>query len=435
MPPTPPRRPPIEQLRHDIAFRVSPIMCACLTFALTDGAVPSNEGRGYVLRRILRRAVRFGRQQLGLTEPFMHQLVPVVVDSMGGAFPELKKNPSHVIELIKDEEVSFGRTLDRGIDLFERMPDAQSDVTYCVPNEFPRFNSKVEQIALSNWQTFGEQPHMRDLTTDTPEILAAKELFVKGQEFEDIDGICRICRRHDCLEEECAGDSGGLAFKLHDTYGFPIDLTRIMAEERGMTVDIAGYEKLMEQARELARAGGRAADSSSHRHSARCDVETLATGVKPTDDQPKFSHEPIKSRVIAIWNGDDLGLSPASAFEDEELAIILDRTNFYAEMGGQIGDSGLLASASGEFDVQTTRAVGGYVLHIGRIRSGTSPVGDTVNATVSPIAQPHRKKPHRHPPRQLGPSRNPRRRRPAERLARRSRKTPLRLLPFQSHER
>jgi alanyl-tRNA synthetase len=107
-----------EGLRKDIAFRVIADHARCLTFALTDGAVPSNEGRGYVLRRILRRAVRFGRQQLGLREPFLHMLVPIVVDSMGEAFPELRKNPKHVIELIKDEEVSFGKTLDRGIQLF-----------------------------------------------------------------------------------------------------------------------------------------------------------------------------------------------------------------------------------------------------------------------------------------------------------------------------
>src|SRR5437588_4403899 len=93
-------------------------MCM-LTLALPDGDVPSNEGRGYVLRRILRRAVRFGRQQLELREPFMHTLVPIVVDAMGGAFPELKKNPKHVQELINDEEISFGKTLDRGIQLFE----------------------------------------------------------------------------------------------------------------------------------------------------------------------------------------------------------------------------------------------------------------------------------------------------------------------------
>src|SRR5207249_2907628 len=90
------------QLRHDIAFRVIADHIRCLTFAITDGAVPSNEGRGYVLRRILRRAVRFGRQQLELKEPFLHTLVPIVVDAMGGAFPELRKNPQHVADIIKD---------------------------------------------------------------------------------------------------------------------------------------------------------------------------------------------------------------------------------------------------------------------------------------------------------------------------------------------
>jgi alanyl-tRNA synthetase len=293
-----------EQLRHDIAFRVVADHVRCLTFALTDGAVPSNEGRGYVLRRILRRAVRFGRQQLGLTEPFMHELVPVVVESMGAAFPELKRNPTHVIELIKDEEISFSRTLDRGIQLFEEASAAGS--------------------------------------------IPASE-----------------------------------AFKLHDTYGFPIDLTRIMAEERGLSVDIAGYEKLMEQARELARAGGKSQDSKLTDLPPGAMSNLAQSGVKPTDDQPKFSHDPIQAQVMAIWNGTDLGLSPASVFDDEELAVILNHTNFYAEMGGQIGDSGALTSAGGEFDVQTTKKIGGYTLHIGRVRKGKITVGDTIQAKVS----------------------------------------------------
>jgi len=293
-----------EQLRHDIAFRVIADHLRTLTFALTDGAIPSNEGRGYVLRRILRRAVRFGRQQLGLVEPFMHRLVPVVIDSMGGAFPELKKNPDHVIGLIRDEEVSFGKTLDRGIVLFEEAASAAREI------------------------------------------------------------------------------SAQAAFKLHDTYGFPIDLTRIMAEERGMTVDIAGYEKLMEQARDLARSGGKSAESSLADLPPDA-MSELSKSIKPTDDKAKFSHEPIKSQVLAIWNGDDLGLSPSSAFEDEELAIILDKTNFYSEMGGQVGDAGEFVSTAGTFDVQTTRNVGGYVLHIGRLRSGKIAVGDSIEATVS----------------------------------------------------
>ncbi|MGD0388966.1 MAG: alanine--tRNA ligase [Tepidisphaeraceae bacterium] len=294
-----------EQLRHDIAFRVIADHIRTLTFALTDGAVPSNEGRGYVLRRILRRAVRFGRQQLGLTEPFMHQLVPVVVDSMGAAFGELKRNPKHVIELIRDEEVSFGKTLDRGIQLFEQASMAGS-------------------------------------------ISAAE------------------------------------AFKLHDTYGFPIDLTRIMAEERGMTVDIAGYEKLMEQAREIARAGGREEETKVAELPPDALARLAATAGGPTDDSAKFSHDAIEAKVLGIWNGSNFDPS-ADTSADQEVAIVLDHTNFYAEMGGQVGDNGTLTSANASFDAESTKSVGGYVLHIGRIRSGTLRVGDTVQATVSPV--------------------------------------------------
>jgi len=166
-----------------------------------------------------------------------------------------------------------------------------------------------------------------------------------------------------------------------------------------MSVDIAGYEQLMDEARKRARAGGKS------EHSGLVDLppDALAqlqqADVKPTKDQPKFLREPIEARVMAIWNGDDLGLSPANAYEDEQLAIILDRTNFYAEMGGQIGDSGELhlltpspgtpgeggGEGSAVFDVETTRNVAGYVLHIGRLRTGTIRVGDRVKAIVSSV--------------------------------------------------
>jgi alanyl-tRNA synthetase len=335
------------QLRHDIAFRVVADHARCLTFALTDGAVPSNEGRGYVLRRILRRAVRFGRQHLGLREPFVHRLVPVIVESMGNVFPELKRNPQHVIDLVKDEEVSFGRTLDRGIQLFEDA--ARADARRRV------FQRAVDrgQIATGGASTG---------TNASLEIVKAE-----SGEFEFRGG------------QISASD----AFKLHDTYGFPIDLTRIMAEERGMTVDITGYEELMERAKELARSGGKEGQSKIGDLTPYALSQLSQAGVKPTDDQPKFSHDPIEARVMAIWNGDDLGLSPADVLEDEELAIILDRTNFYAEMGGQVGDAGELRTADAIFDVAATHVVGGYVMHIGKIRSGKLRVRDTVTATVS----------------------------------------------------
>src|SRR5665213_302307 len=361
------------QLRHDIAFRVVADHVRCLTFALTDGAVPSNEGRGYVLRRILRRAVRFGRQQLGLKEPFLHTLVPVVVETMGETFPELRalglggtggspvipraqntgeppvpldsqdthsrSNLERVAALIKDEEVSFGKTLDRGIELFDGVAVI------------------AELVATGNYHS-EEPPRKVDENWIHPKEVA----IYKSAGPRVIPAPA--------------------AFKLHDTYGFPIDLTRIMAEERGLTVDIAGYEKLMEKAKDLARSGGR--EENTQLHTLTPDALSALAGqnIKPTDDQPKFSHESIQARIMAIWNGTDLGLSPADAIEDEQLALILDRTSFYSEMGGQAGDAGVVASATMSFDVQTARAVGGYILHIGRIRTGTLRVTDAVSATV-----------------------------------------------------
>ncbi len=185
------------------------------------------------------------------------------------------------------------------------------------------------------------------------------------------------------------------AFKLHDTYGFPIDLTRIMAEERGLTVDIAGYEKLMEQAKDLARSGGRKEGSKL------LDLPHSGPGSSLKQSKEyffnrrftsKYDHmldrgekvPQISAKVMAIWNGDDQSLSPADVFEDEELAVILDKTDLYAEMGGQVGDRGYITSPIKRcrvFDVETTKHDRRlHVLHIGRLRRGKgllAEVGDS----------------------------------------------------------
>mgnify|MGYP005844730383 CR=1 FL=1 len=320
------------QLRHDIAFRVIADHIRCLTFALTDGAAPGNEGRGYVLRRILRRAVRFGRQHLQLRDPFLHQLVGVVVDSMGEAFPELKGNPRRVAELVREEELSFGKTLDRGIALFEEAAAKSRD---------RRGTSVAGTASASGSSGDAGASGVADVG-----IISADD-----------------------------------AFKLHDTFGFPIDLTQQMALERGMSVDIAGYEKLMEEAREKARSAGKVGDSPVYDLSPAILDALSKQGIGPTDDSFKFRLEPIKARVLAIWNGSNLD-SRTGTSEDQEVAVILDRTCFYAEMGGQVGDSGTLLSPNARFDVSTTRMVGPYVLHIGRIGAGALGVGDPVDATV-----------------------------------------------------
>jgi alanyl-tRNA synthetase len=191
------------------------------------------------------------------------------------------------------------------------------------------------------------------------------------------------------------------AFQLHDTYGFPIDLTRIMAEERGMSVDIAGYEKLMEQAKELARSGGKADKASASDLPPDAIAKLQAQKIPPTNDQMKYSIEPMtatkSATVQAIWNGSQFVDEVPGRAETEHagsqgmFAVILDHTNFYAEMGGQVGDQGELrgggvGTTKGEganFIVKETRAVAGYVLHVGFCVAEPLRIGTMVDLFVS----------------------------------------------------
>src|SRR5439155_8217451 len=247
------------QLRTDIAFRVIADHVRCLTFAITDGAVPDKQGRGYVLRSILRRAAFFGRQHLKMRDLFVHKLVPIVVDTMSGAFPELKKDPAQVAAVIKAEEESFDRTIDRGLELFA---DA----------------SKSGRI------------------------------------------------------------SGKQAFDLHATYGFPIDLTKIIAAERGVAVDEKAYDAEMEKHKEISGAGGREGASRLYELPPDMLAKLSSSCIAPTDDSFKFDAAPIGATVRAIWDGNRLIESTHGAeAAGQGVAAILDRTNFYAEMGGQVG--------------------------------------------------------------------------------------------------
>ncbi|MGN6727055.1 MAG: alanine--tRNA ligase-related protein, partial [Tepidisphaeraceae bacterium] len=170
------------------------------------------------------------------------------------------------------------------------------------------------------------------------------------------------------------------AFKLHDTYGFPIDLTQIMAAERGMSVDLEGYETLMEEARAKARAGGKTGDDVIYDLPPDALAELEANGVPRTDDDAKYAVGEITATVKAIWRGDELVTETPPCVD---VAIILDKTNFYAEMGGQVGDTGTLANESTTFDGFDTHDVGGYILQIGRCSDGSLQIGDTVTLSVS----------------------------------------------------
>ncbi|MFG0326753.1 MAG: alanine--tRNA ligase [Phycisphaerales bacterium JB037] len=298
----------------DTAYRVIADHLRTLSFAIADGAVPSNEGRGYVLRRVLRRAVRFGRQMLGAETGFLSKLVPDLVKLMGEAFPELRARQQHIIDTILEEEESFGRTLDKGLGLFA-------------------------------------------------EICGSSEKRISGED----------------------------AFKLYDTYGFPLDLTQLMAKERGLTVDVAGYERCMEEQRARSRAGAKGGEGDPMVLSAESIAHLRTLQPEPTDDHHKYENRPVPARVRAIWNGSEFTHRiEAIARDARPIGLVFDKTNFYAEAGGQIGDAGRVFTISedhaatsaehtkGEFHVTDTRAYAGYVLHIGHMVRGELRVNDRV---------------------------------------------------------
>jgi len=281
-----------EQIQIDVAFRVIADHIRALSFAIADGIIPSNDGRGYVLRRILRRAVRYGRA-LGFHQPFFFKLVDVVAKTTGDVFPEVRAKQSRIKDTIRREEEAFNKTLDRGIELFER------------------------EVALR--------------------------------------GRCAI--------------SGDFAFKLYDTYGFPLDLSELMARERGLTVDVSGFERLMEQQRERARKAQKKEEIN---------VEDDQLGVEPT----KFlGYDFLETESVVETVLPDK--------QPDEMNIVLDRTPFYAEMGGQVGDRGLLHvpghdwTEVGRLRVTDTQKRGDVFVHRAQLLEGRAPEpGEAVRISV-----------------------------------------------------
>ncbi|MBI5863181.1 MAG: alanine--tRNA ligase [Planctomycetes bacterium] len=295
-----------ETEMRDVACRVIADHLRTLTFAITDGAVPDKDSRGYVLRRILRRGVRYGWQHLDLKTPFLHTLVPVVVDVLGEAFPRLRDDPARVSAVLREEEESFGRTLGRGIALF--------------------------------------------------------------------DEAAAAAREH-------RGEIRGVdAFKLHDTYGFPIDLTEIMAEERGLRVDIGEYDRLMEEARERARAGGRFQGGGG------AVTADQVTCYGATDDSPKYATDVLKAEVkglIRLSGPTAEVLRPSDVLNPgDSAAIVFDRTCFYAEQGGQVGDRGQLSGGGVRFDVEGTQRFAETVVLNGTLVQGHIRIGQTLEQHV-----------------------------------------------------
>jgi len=260
-------------------------------FLIVDGVKPSNEGRGYVLRRIIRRALRHGHN-LGANGNFFYKLTGSLGEIMGEAYPELLKMHQVISDTIKKEEEQFARTLDKGMG--------------------------VLKAALAD--------------------LSGTEL------------------------------SGELVFQLYDTFGFPTDLTNDVAREKGYTLDIAGYEKCMEEQRSRARSASQF--SIDYTDSIRVEGSTEFCGYESLE---------LSSNILGLFTQ---GKAAESAGEDAEIALVLDKTVFYAESGGQVGDSGFLKKGSAKIEITDCRKVGNHHIHIGRVLSGEFRLGDTVDAFV-----------------------------------------------------
>ncbi|MHB8416632.1 MAG: alanine--tRNA ligase [Myxococcales bacterium] len=280
----------------DVALRVIADHARAAAFLVGDGVLPSNEGRGYVLRRIMRRAIRYGTR-LGLERPFLHEICREVVSAMSDAYPELRENQAFILDVTLHEEEAFRRTLDRGLRLIDE--------------EMGRARGKVLP--------------------------------------------------------------GEVVFKLYDTFGFPKDLTEIVARERGFAVDEAGYEKALaaQQARSEFKGSGEkaVADVYSSLRAELGDSEFL--GYRETESQ---------GRIRAILKG---GQRVGEAKAGEKVELIFDRTPFYGESGGQVGDVGAIEGPSGKADVSDAqKPVGGLIVHAAQLLAGALREGDAVTLRV-----------------------------------------------------
>ena len=288
-----------ETEKRDVSLRVITDHIRSATFMICDGILPSNEGRGYVLRRLLRRAARHGKL-LGVNDPFLYQVVDTVIHENEGQYPDLREKQTYITKVIRTEEENFGRTIDGGMKIF-------SDL-------LAEHKQKLEKIF-----------------------------------------------------------SGADAFRLYDTFGFPIDLTMEMAADEGLSVDEGAFQKLMTEQKERAREARKALGDLGW------------AGVEFGKDVPAtefvgYDHSECDAKIVAIVADEELRDEVAAG---AEAVVVLDQSPFYAEMGGQVADHGTITADGVVFtvaDVQKNK--GGKFMHYGRLAQGVLHVGDTVHAAI-----------------------------------------------------
>ena len=350
------------------------------SFLIADGVLPSNEGRGYVLRRIIRRAVRHG-YKLGQKQAFFYKLVPDLVKEMGAAYPELKEKQTQIMEALRAEESRFGETLEKGMGLFNQVLNGMKflKLESLLPQDGVgkpltlKTADGVEFTAASRVAPSKKQIVIRprvsgslnegmyiDLQAalETAHIPDAKKPFAEALNTYLMDNIAN--------SKLVIG--GEHIFKLYDTYGFPYDLTADMARELGIDLDEAGFEREMEAQRARARA------AQSFKANAQLPYEGQDTEFKG------YSERQTESKVLALYkNGEQVN----ELNEGDEGAVVIDFTPFYAESGGQVGDVGYIFAGENRFEVRDTQKIKAAVFgQFGVQTSGRLKVGDSVTAKV-----------------------------------------------------
>ena len=341
------------------------------SFLVSDGVIPSNEGRGYVQRRIIRRAIRHG-YKLGQKTPFFYKLVAPLVELMGAAYPRLLAEAKRVEEVLKAEEERFFETLANGMQILDSEIDLL-EINSSMSNQ-ERDSYEVSPMKLyMGANTYGSYSAKPRSDKDKPlyfYVVDAGEEDAARADAESEDAFPRYQGNRIVVRGmQRIGDlAGTIAFKLHDTYGFPLDLTQDVCRERGVTVDVAGFDQAMAAQKAAGRAAGKFKMDRQVEYTGAANVFT---------GYDELVHA---SKVVALYAD---GVSVGALKEGESGIVVLDTTPFYAESGGQVGDAGVLVAEGAEFGVQDTQKIRADVFgHHGVMTQGTLKVGDAVDARV-----------------------------------------------------
>ena len=350
------------------------------SFLIADGVLPSNEGRGYVLRRIIRRAVRHG-YKLGQKQAFFYKLVPDLVKAMGDAYPELKEKQTQIMEALRAEESRFGETLEKGMGLFNQVLNGM---------KFLKLESLLPQDGAGKPLALKTAEGV-EFTAASRAASGKKQIVIRPQVpgslnegmYIDLQAALETAHIPDAekpfaetlnayLMDNIANSKlvigGEHIFKLYDTYGFPYDLTADMARELGIDLDEAGFNREMEAQRARARA------AQSFKANAQLPYEGQDTEFKG------YSERQTESKVLALYKD---GEQVNELNEGDEGAIVIDFTPFYAESGGQVGDVGYIFAGENRFEVLDTQKIKAAVFgQFGVQTSGRLKVGDSVTAKV-----------------------------------------------------